>query len=638
MKTIRRIYFYLISFISILSLTWGITNLLRSITSQQIIGNQSNSLSTGLAQILVSIPIFLLHWFIVQRDARKSEEEQNSLVRGIYFYSILLASLIPVVQNLIALLNRLLLQAAQLNPERAFFGGYQTLSDNLIAIVVNLILAVYFYRILQSDWTSSSDTEGLTDLQRLYRYIWMLYSLGLTIISAQKLVVYILANQPAIFPSSEKELFSNSLTLLLIGAPLWLYWWNLIQSSINQKKERHSTTRILILYILTLTGVITFSINTGVILYHLLRVVLGDLASFQNLLAEISTPISLALTFGVVWAYFSYILKDNISSENDTVKQGAMHRMYRYILAAPGLAGTIIGVGSITGWLIDLLLEKQWFWQNNTQSLAQNLAVLCVGMALWLVYWPKVNYEAMQAGEAGDHARRSLSRKIYLYLVIFASVIGVMASAGFLFYSLLQSLFGVDNSNLLNDVLQYFRLILLFAAFLAYHLTWLRRDNHTLATSLEKLQAAFPVVALLDPESIRGKGIQRAFQIYAEAIPLTLLPPHQFDANSLKDTAALVLESSLLEDQTVKYTHLIKAYSGSVIILPAVDSRYIWINSHLKETVIQRGCAQTVRSLSEGQTAKPVTSGSPWLIIAYIIAALIALQVLASILMVSFSR
>ncbi len=637
MKTIRRIYFYLVTLISVLSLTWGITNLLRSLTSSQFVGSQSDILSTGLAQILVSIPIFLLHWFIVQRDAQNSEEEKSSLIRGMYFYGILLASLIPVVQNLIALLNRLLLQAAQINPAQALLGGYQTLSDNLIAIGVNLILAVYFYRVLQSDWESSTDTESLTDLRRIYRYIWMLYSLGLTIIGVQKLVVYMLAWQPILFPSSGKEQFINALTLLLIGTPLWLYWWRLIQSAIHREEERHSTVRILILYALTLAGAITFSINAGAIFYRLLQAALGQSTTFQELLSKISSPLSLALIFGVLWAYFSGILKNNIAAEKEQAKQAAMHRIYRYPLAALGLAGTILGIAGLAGWIIDLLLKVDWIWQDKTQPLAQNLAVLAVGMALWLVFWPKVNRPSMQSGEAGDHARRSLSRKIYLYLVIFAGVIGVMASAGFLLYSLLQSLFGVENISLLNDVLKYSRLILLFGALLAYHLTWLKQDTRTLNTSLEKLQVDFPVVALLDPESVRGKGIQRAFQRYAESIPLILTPPDQVTEDSLKNAAAVVLESSLLVENTIKNAQLFDSYPGKVIVLPDTHNRYIWLGPHLKEADIQKGGALAARSLAEGQEVKPITTSSPWLIFAYVIAGLVGLQILVGVLAVALS-
>jgi hypothetical protein len=636
MKTIRRIYFYLVAFISAIALTWGITNLLRSITSQQIMGDQSTILSKGLAQILVSIPIFLLHWLIVQRDARQSEEEKNSLVRGIYLYGILLASLIPVVQNLMALLNRLLLQGARLNPERAILGGYQTLSDNLIAIGVNFILAVYFYKILQSDWASSTDTSSLVDLKRLYRYIWMLYSLGLTILGVQKLVVFILTWQHSI-GSSGKEQFSNALTLLIVGAPLWVYWWRLIQSVIHVEAERRSTLRTITLYILSLAGAITFSVNAGWIVYWLLRAVLGGGYTFLGLLAEMRVPISLALTFGVVWAYFSGILTGDISTETDTTKQAAMHRIYRYILAGLGLAGSIFGIAGVAGFIIDLLTKTDLIWQDYQQVLAQSLAVLLVGLMLWLVYWQKANHESVLTGAEGDHARRSLSRKIYLYLAIFACVIGTMASSGFLIYSLLQSLFGSLNYNLLNDVMQYARLIFLFAGFLAYHLYCLKRDNRALSRFLVEKQAAFPVVALLHPESAMGRGIQQAFRRFADGIPLQFSLPHEMQVDALKDIAALIIEGNLLEQADPDVQRLIHGYEGKVIVLPVVEGRYIWLNSRQREADIQKACALAARSLAEGQTIKPVSSNSPWLIISYIIAGLVGLQILAVLLSAVFS-
>ena len=390
MRTIRRIYFYLISFISILTLVWGITNLLRSIANRQTTGDQSTILSAGLAQILVSIPIFLLHWLIVQRDARKSEEEKNSLVRALFFYAILVSTLIPVVQNFMALLNRLLLQGVRLNPQRAVFGGNQTLSDNLIAVAVNLILAVYFFRILRSEWATSTDDGNLVDLRRLYRYVWMLYCLGLTIFGVQKLTEFILVWQQSI-GTSGKEQLGNAVSLLIVGVPLWLYWWSRIQASIKTVMERRSTLRTVILYLLTLTGAITFCVNAGFILYWLFRVTLGDSNPLTVLLTLLSKPISLALPFGVIWAYFARILEGDIATETDEVKQPAMRRIYRYILSAIGLGGTIYGLAGTAGFIVNLLTRHTMSWQEKHQYLAANLAVLLVGVALWLIYWLKVN-------------------------------------------------------------------------------------------------------------------------------------------------------------------------------------------------------------------------------------------------------
>jgi len=635
MKSIRRIYFYLVSFISVLTLIWGITNLLRSITSQQAAGDQSTILSAGLAQILVSIPIFLLHWLIVQRDAHQSEEEKNSLVRAIYLYGILLSSLIPVVQNVIALSNRLLLQGARLNTGRAIFGANQTLTDNLIAIGVNLLLAVYFFRVLQSDWVSSTDNANLVDIKRLYRYIWMLYSLGLTIFGVQKTIVFILTWQQSI-GSGGKEQFTNALTLLIIGTPIWAYCWRSIQSSVTDHQERHSILRMVILYALTLGGTVTLAVNTGWIIYWLLRTFLGEQNTILDLLARMSLPISLAITFAVIRAYYSMILRGDISTEADISKQAAMHRIFRYILSALGLGGLIFGAAGVIGYVIDVLTKPSLTWQDNSHVLASSLAVLIVGFVLWILYWQLANREALLTGVEGDHARRSLSRKIYLYLAIFACVIGTMASAGFLIYSVLQSIFGSSIQNILNEVLQYTRLILIFAAFLVYHLSSLNRDNRVLSRFLVEKQAAFAVAAILDPETGMGKGMLKAFQRFSPGIPLQFILPDSATAESIKDASAVVLETSLLESGDTRIIRLLENYSGKVIVLQSPHGRFVWISLANKEADIMKGCALAVRSLAEGQEVKPVSSSSPWVIISYLVAALFGLQILAVIISALF--
>lgn len=627
MRTIRRIYFYLVSYISVFTLIWGITNLLRSIANQQTTGDQSTILSAGLAQILVSIPIFVFHWLTVQRDARKSDEEKNSLIRALFMYAILIGTLIPVVQNFMALLNRLLLQGVRLNPQRAVFGGFQTIPDNLIAVAVNLILAAYFFRILRADWTTSTDNGNLNDLRRLYRYVWMIYSLGLTVLGVQKLVAFTLSWQQSI-GTTGKEQLGNALTLLVVGVPLWAYWWHQIQDSIKLDSERRNTLRTTILYLLSLIGAITFSVNAGWIIYWLLRVILGEPSPITTLLTELSNPISLALPFGVIWAYFAGILESDISTEMEDVKRSAMHRIYRYILSAFGLGGTIFGLASTASFIVNLITRHTMSFQDIHQNLAGNLAVLLVGLALWLVYWLKVNGESMLEGMMGDHARRSISRKIYLYLVIFACVIGTMASTGYLIYRLFQSVFGSPGYNLLTDSLQNLRLVLIFGAFLAYHLIVLNRDNRALSRHLLEKQADFPVLALIDPLSDIGKGVQQAFHRHAPGIPLRFLLPSDLQIENLTSVGVVIMESDIFTQVMAGKIEKMKEFAGKKIVIPTKNDQILWISSPHKETDIYKGCAQAARAMAEGQAIKPVSSSSAWLIISYIIAGFVGLQIL----------
>ena len=144
MKTIRRIYFYLVTAISMELLAWGVVNLLHRFSAPAFRRTISITLHrpgsdpgqySDLYRPLVGRP----------KGSDKSEEEQTSLIRAMYLYGILLGTLVPVVQNILAFVNRLLLDTTGVSRMTALVGRSQTLTDNLIAIGINLILAGYFY-------------------------------------------------------------------------------------------------------------------------------------------------------------------------------------------------------------------------------------------------------------------------------------------------------------------------------------------------------------------------------------------------------------------------------------------------------------------------------------------------------------
>ncbi len=59
MKTIRRLYFYAVAFISLEVVLWGLIGLLRSMLSNIII-DSAQALARALSLILVGVPIFLV--------------------------------------------------------------------------------------------------------------------------------------------------------------------------------------------------------------------------------------------------------------------------------------------------------------------------------------------------------------------------------------------------------------------------------------------------------------------------------------------------------------------------------------------------------------------------------------------------
>ena len=123
MKTVRRLYFYAVALISFEVVLWGLVGLIRSIVNPNLITDNAQALATALSLILVGIPFFLVHWLWAQRVSAREEEEKTATVRAVFLYGALLATLIPAVQNLLALLNRAFIGAARISYERALIGG-----------------------------------------------------------------------------------------------------------------------------------------------------------------------------------------------------------------------------------------------------------------------------------------------------------------------------------------------------------------------------------------------------------------------------------------------------------------------------------------------------------------------------------
>jgi hypothetical protein len=218
MRTIRRIYFYLVTFIGLEVVMWSIITLSRTLFDAATLNNIGDQISVGLAFLIVGLPIFLFHWIIVQRDAAHDTEERSSRLREIFLYGVFLATLIPIAQNIIALINRPFLNLFELDNTFAFLGSSQTVPDNLVAILVLGVTFWYFYRIIKGEWAAGTPGNDLPGTRRLFRYIWMLYSLVLLVMGTNSILQYITFT-PSGFGNPTRQLLANGLSIALLSTP-----------------------------------------------------------------------------------------------------------------------------------------------------------------------------------------------------------------------------------------------------------------------------------------------------------------------------------------------------------------------------------------------------------------------------------
>jgi hypothetical protein len=440
MQTVRRLYFYLVSIISLEVVIWGVIYLARTLFDAPGAAVTSNLLATGLSLILVGLPIFLLHWLIIQRHALRDVDERSTLVRAVFLYAVQLAVLIPVVQNVLAIFTRSIMPVLNLNVRMAFLGGEQTLLDNLVAIIVNLVAWAYFTRILQADWQAGLEENSLTEVRRLYRYIWMLYGLVFMIAGTQNLLRYVLLLLQGT-GSANNSLLGNGIPMAVVGGIIWSQAWRIIQRQDDDPAERQSTLRLVVLYMITLLSAVIVTITSILTLTSIFQFILGTGGRLASFFSENASRIALLIPLAVLWIYYEEKRKEHMAGGVDASLRPEVERLYRYILALLGLIATFIGSWMLLEALVQLLFNARMSFITE-DLLAPALASLAIGLPIWLYYWIPLQNAARDVSNAGEQARRSLIRKIYLYIILFLSILGVMIAGGRLFFLALSQVLG----------------------------------------------------------------------------------------------------------------------------------------------------------------------------------------------------
>ena len=633
MKSIRRLYFYLVAIISIEIVVWGLVSLLRSIVDNTVSGG-ADTLAQALALILVGVPIFLIHWLWAQRVSAKDEEEKSATLRAIFLYALLLGTLIPVIQNVLSFIDRSLVEVTGLGVARAFSSfREQTLADNLIAIIMNLIVAAYFWNVLRSAWATLTDKNNFSDVRRLSRYIWMLYGLLMTVIGAQQILRFLFYIPGNVLGELGREVVVNGTALLVIGTPVWVYTWRIIQDSLSDSAEMGSVLRLGILYILALGGVITVITTSAIVMDIIVTRLLGGDSTFRDLIQNIGESISVGLPMGMIWAYYGYWLNRHIEAIGDRVHQAGLKRIYNYILSFIGLVVSFIGVALLITFIIDMITSKVFLMgSDNRSNLAASISSLIVGLPLWLRTWRPMQAEALAQDDPstgsglglGDHARRSVLRKTYLYLALFISVIGVMGTGVGLVYQLLKAaLTGIPGSDFVATILNLIQVLFLFGVVLVYHLQVLRADGASTADALAEKQTQYNVL-IVDSgngfvESVKAALVKADSKIQVTVTTPTEKPEGNFSAMVLSGAAA------------VEAPEWIRSFNGNRIIVQNEAQNLVWA-----EDAVQ--AAQSVQMLAEGQAVQKQKMGrSVWMIVVYVFAALFALQMLFLLLALGIS-
>ena len=625
MRVVRRAYFYVVSFISVQVVLWGVITLLNSLWSKPAAGGLEDLLARGLSQVFIGVPIFIIHWRIVRRDARQAEE-QASYIRAIFLYALRASTLVPVLVQGIILL-RCLLMAIFATPSsyQGYLAAHRPMDSFTIA-VVNFVVWYAVELILRQDWKTIPETDTLANIRRIYRYAWLLLSLGTLVVGLQMIISYILNTLPEFNRISTASMI-NGITLAVVAAPVWAWTWRLIGLSCQQDEEKHATIRLIVFFVITMVSVAVTLSMAGMLANDLLQWLFGQANAVNGFINQHSSVLANGMLFCVLWLYYSRSMHEAISDQEDPVRQRSLQHVYATILTLAGNIVTFIGVWTLLVLMTDQVFNLHMMASGWRDPLSRGLAELLVGLPLWLKPWRTLQQDTTQDDEIARHARRFTLRKVFLYLVIFASVIGLMSAGGYLIYRLVNAVFGNPIDDLAHFTVKQILLIGQILVWLLYHQRILRQDNLDIQQAMQARHAAYKTL-VLEPEA----GWPQASQLVGflkqqlPELPVTRVAVAGKDTiEGLQDAAAVIMPAQLPLHVSAAIQQQLAGYAGKILVYPLATEQVTYINTaNRNQRALMNAVVNTLRQLSEGRDTKSGSTTGGWAIAGYILGAFVA--------------
>jgi hypothetical protein len=532
MSTPRRIYIYLVSAISLQAFAWAIIDLMRGMLITPLSAS-SISIAMHIAIILVSLPVFLVHWLWGQRLANRDREEREASLRTLYLYGMQAAFLAPIIMSAFGLVNTILLWLTGQGP-RGYYPKLNTGEAILFYIVPVLVLGLLWYyhqRIIQQDAGVVQLKGGAATIRRLY--VLCFSAVGLTMTSIGFIyilrgLIFLIGGGASVGMFRSVDLMSD-IALLIVGVPVWLIFWLWAQRLFfsGEEDERQSALRKFYLYAVIFVAVISTVTSFTYILEGLFsRLLIGSTSGASD--GDIRIPISIIVTMIILWVYHSRVLKEDIKVAEEIERQAGLRRLYYYLIAGIGLSAFIVGLSGVLSVLIRSL-DQAAFGSGLRQQLSWFVSVTIAGLPVWYIPW------------------------IYLYFFLFVSTITMLSSVIYIMFRLISMILG-EPAPTLSDLGQAVAFSLIALGVWLYHWSVLSKDRQR---SLKDVRTEFKESSVVVVEFGEQEFSQSVLaELTRENLGLSLV--------SL-DLGKATTEATTAEDREKNLTQLSKA---GIIISP----------------------------------------------------------------------
>ena len=501
MLTVKRLYLYGVLGAALVPLLWGLSNLLwltlrgaaAALDSREVVGADviRDELSAAVALVVVALPIWALHLWLVRRSLRGSPEavaeERACSARSTYFFLVLIATGIVACLHLFEIVQTVV--GVALIDERPRGAAREVA---MVVVAGSAWLAHIAWR--RADLNAAPARTAGDWLTRAYLYgpLFLLAVAAAYWYGVMGSVFVGEAVGASTFLGGEDR-WQAAIVSPVAGAVAasvgWLLQWSFAAYLLRAappmgEAHRASRTRTGYFLAVVLVSATAVLVLTATGTRHVLAEVLGAWrpTDGSRLADDVGGPLVVAVSFAVAWWWHGRRSTSEALAFGGRPRWLSVGRSGRLVIALVGLAGLTIGLW----WVVYALLE---YIELSGGSLLRShdlrdhvtpaLATAIIGLVMWAPTWVRSQRDRVRHPLA---IAESTARRAYLLLVSGLAVIAVMGSLAYLVYQATRLLL---DAGPVGDTSWAISMLAVAAIVLTYHLLQLRADAAVVAVATE---------------------------------------------------------------------------------------------------------------------------------------------------------
>ena len=485
MGAAKRLYLYGVSAISLLILAIGLYLLVAVVLGElgdafgaSVIGSGATGreqISLAIALVLVAGPVFAIHWWLIGRGLRGTDEaavdDRRSGLRAFHLGFVATVALAFAALATLELIDRVLGTLLGV-PDR----GQGPATDDLAMLIVAIPIWRFHWGLRTLELRRGRQA-GAIGLARLHRYGWAFAGLMMLVVGSSQVlqtVASVLIGREG-FGSADRwwlEPLSWSISVMIVGAILFAIHADDARRAIAEavaigEDERPSAVRGVYFGLVQLVVLGYIAVTLASVIAELGRLVLGVAvdASLPGLLERVVGPLIVAVPFVAAgWLHWTYQRRE--AAERGPVALADAERVALHLSAIVGLTFLAVGAARMIGRFLELVLGGTVGDDFFRYETAWFIGQLVVGAAFWAPAWAAIlRRRAMDA----PAERRATVTRAYLYLVVAAALLAAIPSAAFVLFRLIDTVLGGGGAGFGLEVPLPIAVVVVAGVVAAYH-------------------------------------------------------------------------------------------------------------------------------------------------------------------------